>query len=235
MRRVLVSILAGAGLLLLLGAAKSGDRSKTYDVTGQIIEACSCPLFCTCYFNTEPNDPHMCEFNNVYKFAKGSHYGMTDLSEVKVWLSGDLGGEAMSKGKAKQAIITFQKGTTDAQKDAIGKLVGVIYPVTWDKSAMREDDIEWHHDNGNDHAKMGSGMGEVTLKRGNWEATKMPAVLKGVKYFGADSNDGFVLARSTHYFHGDDLKFDLEERNGFFITIHKHGNIEAPKTQAGGR
>ena len=234
MKRTLFSIVLGGAFLVLIGAAGKEDRSKTYDVTGQIIEACSCPLFCGCYFNTEPNDPHMCEFNNVYEFGKGSHYGNVDLSGAKVWLSGDLGGEALSKGEAKEAVITFDKKTTPAQREAIGKVVGMIYPVKWAKASTREDDIEWHHTNGNDHAKLGSGMGEVTLKRGNWEATKMPTVIKGLKYFAADSNDGFVLAKSTHYFHGEDLKFDLEERNGFFITIHKHGKIEAAPA-AGGR
>jgi hypothetical protein len=233
MKKLVASVFL-VGISIFLVNARPVDRSRTYDVTGKIIEACSCPLFCVCYFNTEPNDPHMCEFNNVYQFGKGSHYGTTDLSDVKVWLSGDLGGEALSKGEAKEAVVTFQKGTTDAQKDAIGKVVGMIYPVKWGKMSTREDDITWEHNGGNDHAKMGSGMGEVTLKRGNWEATKMPTVIHGLKYFGADSNDGFVLAKSTHYFHGDDLKFDLDEKNGFFITIHKKGTIEAaPK--AGGR
>ena len=233
MKKLLASVfLAGAALLLV--SARPADRSHSYDVTGNIIEACSCPLFCGCYFNTEPNDPHMCEFNNVYQFGKGSHYGATDLSGARVWLSGDLGGEALSKGKAKQAVITFDKATTPAQRDAIGKVMGIIYPVQWDKLSTREDTIAWEHHGGNDHAKMGSGMAEVTLKRGGWEATKMPTVIHGLKYFAADSNDGFVLAKSTHYFHGDDLKYDLDGMNGFYISIHKKGAIEAAPA-AGGR
>jgi len=236
MKRIILSILAGAGLMALLGAAAAtkGNRGGTYDVTGDIIEACSCPLMCGCYFNSEPNNPHMCTFNNAYRFRPGSHYGNVDLSNAKVWLSGDLGGEALSKGKAAWVMLTFDKKTTPAQREAMGKVMGKIYPVQWAKMETREDDIEWHHDAANkaDHAKMGSGMAEVTLARGQWESTNMPTVIKGLKYFGSNSNDGFVLAKGTHYYHGD-TKFDLKDMNGFFITVHSKGKIEAPAQQSG--
>jgi hypothetical protein len=227
MKRTLFSILLGAAFLAFIGAAGKEDRSKTYNIVADDIEACSCPLFCPCYFNTEPANPHMCEFNNVYEFRKGSHYGATDLSGAKVWASGDLGGEALSEGKAKYIMVSFDKKTTPAQREAIGKIFGKMFPISWGKMETREDDIEFHHTDGNDHAKLGSGMGEVTLKRGNWESTKAPTEIKGLKYFGTDSNDGFVMAKSTHYFHGQDLSFDLEGRNGFFVTVRMHGKIDA--------
>ena len=234
MKRTLFSILLGAAFLAVIGAAGKEDRSKTYNVVADDIEACSCPLFCGCYFNTEPSNPHMCQFNNVYEFRKGSHWGNVDLSGTRVWVSGDLGGEALSKGVAKYGMVTFDKKTTPEQRDAIGKVFGKMFPIQWAKMETREDDIEFHHTDGNDHAKMGSGMAEVTLKRGNWEATRMPTVIKGLKYFGSDSNDGFVLAKSTHYFHGQELSYDYDERNGFFITVHMNGKIEAAPA-AGGR
>ena len=236
MKRILGSLFGAAVLVAIIGAAaaKPANRAGTYDVTGDVIEACSCPLFCGCYFNSEPNNPHMCTFNNAYRFRPGSHYGNVDLSNAKVWLSGDLGGEALSKGQADWAMITFDKKTTPAQREAIGNVMGKIYPVKWNKMETREDDIEWHHDAANkmDHAKMGSGMAEVTLARGQWESTNMPTVIKGLKYFGASGNDGFVLAKGTHYYHGDKT-FDLKDMNGFFITVHSKGKIEAPAAQSG--
>jgi hypothetical protein len=235
MKRVLLSILAGVGLVALLGAAAAKeDRSKTYDATGDVIEACSCPLFCSCYFNSEPANPHMCTFNNVYQFRKGSHYGDTDLSGARVWLSGDLGADALSKGEAGWVMVTFDKKSTPAQRTALGALMGKIYPVKWGKMETREDDIEWHHDAENkaNHAKMGSGMAEVTLARGGWEASKSPTVIRGLKYFGANSNEGFLPLKATHYYHGDQ-KFDLKDMNGFFITLHSHGEIPAGGSQAG--
>lgn len=230
MKRVLIVLAAGIALVAAAGAAKSGSKAATYDVTMETIEACSCPLFCGCYFNSEPNDPHMCQFNNVYKFAPGSHYGKVDLAGQKVWASGDLGPDGLSKGEPSWVMVTFDKQSTKEQKDAITAVFGLVFPVKWRKVDTREDDITWEHHDGNDHAKMGSGMGEVTLKRGQWESTKQPTVIKGLKYFGSDSNDGFVLAKSTHYFHGKDKDTSYDypqgDRNGFYIKIHKAGKIE---------
>ena len=233
MKRIIGTLAGLAALAVFVAAAPPANRATTYDVTGEAIEACSCPLFCGCYFNSEPNNPHMCTFNNAYKFRPGSHYGNVDLSNAKVWLSGDLG-EALSSGNAAWAMVTFDKKTTPAQRQAIGAVMAKIYPVKWGKMETREDDIDWEHDAANkmDHAKMASGMAEVTLKRGQWESTNMPTVIKGLKYFGADSNDGFVLAKGTHYYHGD-TKYDLKDMNGFFITVHQKGKIEAPAAQSG--
>lgn len=238
MKKVLGSILAAAAIAALVAAAPAkGNRAGTYDVTGDIIEACSCPLFCGCYFNSEPNNPHMCQFNMAYQFRPGSHWGNVDLSSARVWLSGDLGGEALSKGNAAYLMVSFDKKTTPSQREAIGKALGKIYPVQWAKMETREDEIEWHHDAANkaDHAKLASGMAEVALARGQWESTGTPTVIKGLKYFGANSNDGFVPLKSTHYFHGDAMKYDLKDMNGFFITVHSHGKIEPAAAQQSGR
>src|ERR1700687_2844699 len=91
MKKALPVLVIAIAVVALLAAAPA-DRSKTYNVTADTIEGCSCPLFCSCYFGPSA-DEHMCEFNNVYKFRKGSHYGDVDLSDQVVWVSGDLGGE----------------------------------------------------------------------------------------------------------------------------------------------
>src|SRR3954467_4502811 len=51
-----------------------------------IIEACSCPMFCQCYFDTKPaahskdvphgGGEHFCKFNNAYKVNKGEYGGV---------------------------------------------------------------------------------------------------------------------------------------------------------------
>ena len=238
MKRALLGILGGSALIALVAAAPAkGDRAGTYDVTGDVIEACSCPLFCVCYFNSEPANPHMCEFNMAYRLRPGSHWGDVDLSNARFWLSGDLGPDALSKGEAGWVVVTFDRKTTSpAQRQAIGNALGKIYPVKWGKMETREDDVEWHHDAANkaNHARLASGMAEVTLSRGTWESTGTATVLKGLKYFGATSNDGFVALKSTHYYHGDN-KFDLKDMNGFFITVHSKGKIEPAAAQQSGR
>ena len=61
-----------------------GGQPGTYKVTATAIEACSCPLFCSCYYNTKPTDGHMCRFNNAYKYEQGSHWGKVDLPGASV-------------------------------------------------------------------------------------------------------------------------------------------------------
>ena len=84
MRKALCVLVAIAAAGLVLGAKPaSAPVSSTYEVTADTIEGCSCPLFCTCYFGPSA-DEHMCQFNNVYKFRKGSHWGDVDLTDQLV-------------------------------------------------------------------------------------------------------------------------------------------------------
>ena len=81
--------------VLLVTAPLTEDLDWHFN--GTAIEACSCPLFCPCYFNTETalhqtehGAEHFCKFNMAYKVNEG-HHGDTDLSGVKFWVAGDLG------------------------------------------------------------------------------------------------------------------------------------------------
>ena len=229
MKRVLpFLVLAAVGIALL--AAAPADKSKTYNVTADTIEGCSCPLFCTCYFGPSAME-HMCQFNNVYKFRKGSHYGDVDLSNQMVWVSGDLGGEwhkTRSPGMpTKWATVTFDKSSTKEQREAIGKILNIVFPVKWGKFETREDSIAWHDEGKTAHAKMASGMAEITLDK---ESTvrpdkKSPVVVKNLQYWFSSFNEGFVLAYSTHHFDGD-TKFSQEHKNGFTIAWTAKGDIK---------
>src|SRR5262249_57574609 len=124
-RRNLAPFLAfGVPAFALVAAGP--DHAKTYDVTADTIEGCSCPLFCTCYFGPSSNE-HMCMFNNVYKFRKGSHYGNVDLSDQIVWMSGDLGGEWHKKPgpgiPLAWAVVTYDKKSSKHQKQPIPTLI----------------------------------------------------------------------------------------------------------------
>jgi hypothetical protein len=172
----------------------------------------------------------MCLFNNVYKFRSGSHYGNVDLSNQLLWMSGDLGGDWHHKPgpgmPTEWAVVTFDKKSTPEQRKALTEIAGVVFPVKWKKLETREDSIEWHDEAKTSHAKMASGMAEIKL-----EKTAGPTVVKPLQYWFSNSNDGFVLAYSTHNFNGEP-KFALEKRNGFNITWTAKGDIkpkEAPK------
>jgi len=225
-RLPLILSLVAAGALLAAAPEKSSD--KTFSVTADTIEGCSCPLFCTCYFGPSA-DEHMCEANNVYQFRQGSHYGNVDLSGQRVWVALDLGEEWHKKPgpgmPTKWAVVTFDKKSTPEQRQAILGVLNAVFPVKWEKFSTREDSIEWHDDAKIAHAKMASGMAEITLDKTTGPDKTHPTVVKNLQYWFSNSNDGFVLAYSTHHWDGDN-KFKMEHRNGFTIAWTAKGDVK---------
>lgn len=223
----LILTLLAAGALLAAGPSKPAD--KTYSVTADTIEGCSCPLFCGCYFGPSA-DEHMCEANNVYKFRKGSHYGDVDLSGQMVWLALDLGGEWHKKPgpgmPTKWVVVTFDKKSSPEQRKAIGEILNIVFPVKWEKFSTREDSIEWHEDAKTADAKMASGMAEIQLDKTTGPDKTTPTVVKNLQYWFSSSNDGFVLAYSKHHWDGDN-KFSMEHKNGFTIVWTAKGDVKS--------
>lgn len=140
---LITGILAAA--LMLLGPYQLlGAEAAKWHFNGTVIEACSCPMFCQCYFNTEPvlhatehGAEHFCKFNIAYKVNKGQH-GDTDLAGVKFWVAGDLAA-SWKDGETEWAILTFQEGTTDAQKEAIKVILEHVFPVKWKSFEVMAD------------------------------------------------------------------------------------------------
>src|SRR5437867_2659636 len=77
----LVLVAAGLGVSALFAPAGAesakASGSSQWSMNATAIEACSCPMFCQCYFNSEPaghgehgdhaGSEHFCKFNNAYK------------------------------------------------------------------------------------------------------------------------------------------------------------------------
>src|ERR1700752_5495821 len=85
------------GLLLAQYDASSQEKSSAakpdFDITASYIEACSCDMFCPCYFNTRSTHHHegeYCRANLVFRTDKG-YYKDTKLDGAKVWLGTGLG------------------------------------------------------------------------------------------------------------------------------------------------
>jgi hypothetical protein len=201
--------------------APARSQSKDWSIKADYIEACSCSLFCSCYFNTKPEGGMMCEFNNAVKITEG-HVGDVKVDGLKVWLSGDLGGD-FSKGKMKSAILTVEPGTTKQQQEAVMFLLGKIYPVKWAKMNADTSKITWEKNGMNGHAKLANGKGEVTLK-GEKGANGQQVVINNLKYWGAQKNTGFYLAKGTHRYKGFGHNYSHKDRNGFFVHIESAGN-----------
>ena len=64
-------------LTITAGGPRGAAGDKTWSVKADYIEACSCHLFCACYFNPSP-DKDYCDFNNALRVKKGN-YGSVKL------------------------------------------------------------------------------------------------------------------------------------------------------------
>ena len=244
------SILAIAlGLCALSLAAGASDAPKAtpkatpaeWAMNATIIEACSCPMFCQCYFSTQPaahamamgmgehsshsghdmgGGDHFCKFNNAFQVNKGK-YGDVKLDGAKFWVAGDLGDE-FSDGEMDWAILTFDPSVTPAQREGIGAILGHVYPVKWKSFAMAPDAaMEWTASKDVATAKLAGGKtAEVVLQRNRQSNTDAPIVIQNLKYWGVPRNDGFVLMQNAvEAYHGGEKPFEYKGTNGFMITI----------------
>lgn len=206
-----------------LGAVPAATAGDSWQVRVQYIEACSCELFCPCYFNDhathQGSGEHSCNFNNVGRVVKGK-YGDVELTGMKYWLSGDLGADWATKGQAGWLVATFEPEATQAQKDAMMAVLGKIYPVKWQSVQFDTSAITWTlaPDSKTAHAKLANGKGEVTLTRAGTGASEAPQVAN-TRYFGATWNGPFNLYYSDHRYNGFGKSYELHHANGFVVTV----------------
>lgn len=228
--RVRVAAVVGLGALgLVLGLALPAGSDETaadWAVNMTAIEACSCPMFCSCYFNPNPaghhgehGEEHFCRFNMAWKINSG-HAGATDLAGARFWIGGDLGAE-FGDGVMEWARVHFDPSVTPEQRAGISTMLGALFPVTWNDFAVGEDSaIAWWHAGDTATAKLGDGQAEVVLTRPPGRNTEEPVVIQNLKYWGAMRNDGFVLMPHTlEAYRLGDKAFEYTGGNGFMITV----------------
>jgi hypothetical protein len=219
-------VLSALAFLAMPAARNAVAAAPEWAMNATAIEACSCPMFCQCYFNTEPAAhhhtgaaTHFCRANLAYKVNRG-HHGDVKLDGVKFWLANDLGAD-FSKGQMDWAVMYFDKAMTKAQRDAVQAIVGEIFPVKWNSFEVRGDfPIEWKAGKDRSVAKLDGGKAaEVVLVR-NQGMSDEPIVIKNLKYWGAPRNDGFVLmANEVETYKATDKPFEFKGTNGFMITV----------------
>jgi hypothetical protein len=210
----------------------ASDAPKTaepqWHMNATVIEACSCPMFCQCYFNTEPaghhdhagaGPAHYCRANNAYKINKGN-YGNVNLDGTKFWIATDLGGD-FSKGQMDWAVLYFDKPLTKEQRDGIAAMVGHLFPVKWNSLTTAEGNIDkWEFNKDWAHATLDGGKsGEVKLHRVQGMNGEAP-VIKNLAYWGAPRNDGFVLMpNEVEAYRVGPKAFEYKGTNGFMLTL----------------
>ena len=124
-RLLLLSVVAlAASLIYFTSSAQEKTSKPDFDMTASYIEACSCDMFCPCYFNTHSTnhmemgehhaEEHFCRANLVLKVDKG-YYKDTKLDGTKVWISTDLGSD-WSTGKDSWLVVNFDPSVSKDNK-----------------------------------------------------------------------------------------------------------------------
>ena len=228
--------LACTVIALTSAVALAGHESKDWSMKATIIEACSCPMFCQCYFSTEPAAPaasgehaehmghgggeHFCRFNNAFRVDKGK-VGNVKLDGALFWVAGDLGSE-FDDNEMEWAVLTFDPSVTKEQRDAIAGILGHVYPVKWKSFAIAPDaKMDWTYNKDRAEARLDGGkIAEVVLNRGEYGNTAQPVVIHNLKYWGVPRNDGFVLmTNEVQAYRAGDKAFEFKGTNGFMITF----------------
>ena len=226
---LLASALSCLALVLAVPSSpvKAAGAATEWSVNATAIEACSCPMFCQCYFNTMPaghhehggEATHFCRANLAYKINRGN-YGGVKLDGAKFWVANDLGGD-FSQGKMDWLVVTFDKSLTPEQRAGITEIANQLFPVKWNTVTTAEADIDtWEYNKDTAHATMDGGKtAEVRLKRFPG-MTDEPIVIKNLRYWGAPRNDGFVLMpNEVEAYRVGPKAFEYKGTNGFLITI----------------
>ena len=217
--------LLAIALLLVSSPMLLAGEGADWHFNGTVIEACSCPMFCQCYFNTEPashadhDGEHFCKFNMAYKVNEG-HHGDTDLAGVKFWVAGDLGAN-WEDGTTDWAIVTFAPGTTDAQKAGVTTALIHIFPVTWGSFEVADDaEIEWAASEERAEAQLAGG------EKAHIILNKFPGLegrtgkLENIAYFGAPRNSGFkMMPNELETWKVGDKAFEFNGTTGFMVTV----------------
>jgi hypothetical protein len=218
---IVLLLVAVVAFAQMSGKGKTTGKN-TWSFNAKIIEACSCRLMCPCYFNASP-DKHFCQFNNAFNVLSGQ-YGDVKLAGVKFWVSGDLS-ENFGDGTGLWAAFTFDPSTTEAQIEAITKIIPNVYPLKFDQTFLDKKPISWEIKGDKAVAKIGDGaegMVELTAFK---DATGKNTVINNLTYFGAKSNKGFALHKSKHHYKANGHDYGFEDANGFVIEISSTGEI----------
>jgi len=224
----LPSILCALLLGTVLPAAAEQAKAPPADwsMNASVIQACTCPVLCQAVVDREAvadegtylDPPHYCRFNAAYHVNHG-HHGAVRLDGAKFWISGDFGSDP-SKGKADWAILTFDRATSKAQRDALGEIVTHLMPARWQSLTVAEGDIQWTPGRKVAWATLDGGeTAEIRLKRFQG-TTSEPVVIRNLRYFGATRSDDFVLMPNVvEALRKGEGAFESRGTGGFTVTV----------------
>ncbi len=215
--------------------------TSKWDLEVSVIEASTCPVFCRCCDDEATADqattngaaahPRLRRFNSAYQVNRGN-YDEISLEGAKFWVAGDLG-SGHGDAESSWAVLTFDRATTGAQREAIGALFGHLVPRKWGSFSTAEGDITWADlsnqrriaSRATDYARAsldGGRTAELALERPtNVEDAEQDVVLQNLRYWRANSSSGFVLMPAQlQAWRGGERPFEYKGSDGFTLTFH---------------
>jgi hypothetical protein len=223
-------------------AAMPGEQAPDWAFNATVIEACSCPMFCQCFFNDKPaghhtqeGHEHFCRGNLAWKINNG-HHGKVKLDGVTFWLAGDLGADLRS-GQGEWAVLTHQASTTPEQRQAVRVFLERVFPLKWKSYAEAEGVIDtWRRDDDTAVATLDGGKtAEIRLKRFPG-MTSEPIVIRNLPYVAAPRNDGFALMpNEVEAYRTGPNAFEFKGTNGFTVTVDVNSNDPLPAPPGAGK
>ena len=120
-------------------------------------------------------------------------------------------------------MVSFDPTTNKEQRDALAPMILKTYGLEWKELKVQEAPIQVDRAGDIVTATLRGGqLATMKLKREEGADGK-GVVLKNVKYFGAQNNDGFDMYRSLeHSANVQGHKFSYADRNAFLISIDTH-------------
>ena len=201
-------------------------------INATVIEACSCPMFCQCYFNTKPaahhdhgkGETHYCRGNLAYKVNNGQ-YGSESLNGVKFWVASDVGSD-FSKGETLWAVLYFDPSVNNKQREAVQIILSQLMPVKWKSFRTAEAKIDnWGFNNDSAYATLDAGKTAIIKLRRFPGITNEPVVIRNLRYWGAPRNDGFTLMPTeVQSYRVGPNAFEFKDTSGFWITFDMNSN-----------
>jgi hypothetical protein len=236
---ILIALLFGTAFVLTQTDKENSHTAELaldaieWSINATAIEACTCPMFCQCYFNTEPaahghdhgEAEHYCKFNMAWVVNEG-HYGNTSLEGVHFWLAGDLG-EYFGDGTGDWANLHFDPAVSEAQREGLSTILTSLFPAEYESFQVLEDlPISWNATGKEAVALLDNGnAAEMRLVHPATAMSDEPAVLTNVIYWGAPRHDGFVMMpNEIQAYRKGDKAFESSGTNGFMITVDMNSN-----------
>lgn len=188
-----------------LAAQPSAPRkSPAWALSVDVLESCSCPVFCQCFFTDKPpasmdmegHERHVCEFIQAYHVNAG-HLGSVRFDGARFWFAGNAGDD-FDKPKLEWAVLTFDSALPLEQRDALLTVIRHLHwyrPERWTSYTVGDPlPMTWAATAKGARATLGA-VGEVKLTTMEGMGGK-PVTMTNMDYFGYPRNSGFVLMPS---------------------------------------